>query len=58
MAAILALPATGKRTRDRGPVLPEKTPLTNRIGRHFARIKAAGLKRYQLWLLGKTERSA
>src|SRR5436190_20626227 len=38
---------------DRGLPLPEITPFTNRIGRHSARIKAAGHDPYQLWLLRK-----
>src|SRR6266700_1020279 len=33
--------------------VPHKSPLTNRIRRHFARIKAAAMHRYQLWLLRK-----
>ena len=35
--------------------VPEKCPLTNRIRRHFARIKAAGMHRDQLWLLREME---
>src|SRR5882672_37152 len=33
---------------------PHKSTLTNRIRRYFARIKAAGTHRYQLWLLRET----
>src|SRR5947207_7274277 len=47
MAARIDLPANGGRRLH----LPEITPSTNRIGRHFARIKAAGHDPYQLWPL-------
>src|SRR5262249_20507316 len=57
MAAWSSRPVT-RQSATAGRFLPEKPTSTNRIGRHFARIKAAGHDPYQLWLLGKSARSA
>src|SRR5882757_8077284 len=46
----------GARSRNRRACVAEKRSLTNRIRGQFARIKAAGPHRYQLWLLRKTRR--
>jgi hypothetical protein len=40
--------------RVRGSLVAEKWSSTNRIRSQFARIKAAGRRCYQLWLLRKT----
>ena len=48
----------GSASRDRSACVAEKWSLTNRIRGQFARIKAAGQHRYQLWLLRKTRRKA
>jgi hypothetical protein len=44
----------GARSHNRWACVAEKRSLTNRIRGQFARIKAAGPHRYQLWLLRKT----
>src|SRR5882757_6311257 len=47
----------GARSRNRKACVTEKRSLTNRIRGQFARIKAAGSHRYQLWLLRKMRRN-
>ena len=53
MDAVNAVPP-GAVSCDRGPLVAEISPLTNRVRTHFARIKAVRGDRGQSWLLCKS----